>query len=203
MIKLIKTPSFIRYIFPSLIWNKEKSRKTIYLTFDDGPYNDLSNFILDELKKYQAKATFFYLGRQVEKYPKIFERCVNENHQIGNHTYSHLNGWATNNKKYYKDINKASKLINSDLFRPPYGRIKISQIKHLKKYYKIVMWDVLSWDFDENTCPKECFKNIVKNTSSGSIIVLHENKKSYKKVKEVLPKILNYFSSKGFTFDVL
>lgn len=180
-----------------------KSRKTIYLTFDDGPHSDLSNFILDELKKYQAKATFFYLGRQVEKYPKIFERCVNENHQIGNHTYSHLNGWATNNKKYYKDINKASKLINSDLFRPPYGRIKMSQIKHLKKHYKIVMWDVLSWDFDENTCSKECFKNIVKNTSSGSIIVLHENEKSYKKVKEVLPKILNYFSSKGFTFDVL
>ena len=203
MIKLIKTPSFIRYIFPSLIWNKLKSRKTIYLTFDDGPHSDLSNFILDELKKYQAKATFFYLGRQVEKYPKIFERCVNENHQIGNHTYSHLNGWATNNKKYYKDINKASKLINSDLFRPPYGRIKMSQIKHLKKHYKIVMWDVLSWDFDENTCSKECFKNIVKNTSSGSIIVLHENEKSYKKVKEVLPKILNYFSSKGFTFDVL
>ena len=203
MIKLIKTPSFIRYIFPSLIWNKLKSRKTIYLTFDDGPHSDLSNFILDELKKYQAKATFFYLGRQVEKYPKIFERCVNENHQIGNHTYSHLNGWATNNKKYYKDINKASKLINSDLFRPPYGRIKMSQIKHLKKHYKIVMWDVLSWDFDENTCSKECFKNIVKNTSSGSIIVLHENEKSYKNVKEVLPKILNYFSSKGFTFDVL
>ena len=137
MIKLIKTPSFIRYIFPSLIWNKLKSIKTIYLTFDDGPYNDLSNFILDELKKYQAKATFFYLGRQVEKYPKIFERCVNENHQIGNHTYSHLNGWATNNKKYYKDINKASKLINSDLFRPPYGKIKMSQIKHLKNTIKL------------------------------------------------------------------
>ena len=203
MLKLIKTPSFLRYIFPSLIWKKDKSRKTIYLTFDDGPYKDLSNFVLDELKKYQAKATFFYLGKQAEKYPKIIERCINENHQIGNHSYSHLNGWKTKNKRYYKDINKASKLINSDLFRPPYGRIKISQIKHLKKHYKIVMWDVLSWDFDENTCSKECFKNIVKNTSSGSIIVLHENEKSYKKVKEVLPKILNYFSSKGFTFDVL
>jgi len=203
MLKLIKTPSFIRYIYPSLIWNKEKSRKTIYLTFDDGPCKDLSNFVLDELKKYQAKATFFYLGKQVEKYPKIIERCINENHQIGNHSYSHLNGWKTKNKKYYKDINKASKLINSNLFRPPYGRIKISQIKHLKKKYKIVMWDVLSWDFDENTCAKKCFKNIIENTSSGSIIVLHENEKTHKKVKEVLPKILNYFSSKGFTFDVL
>tara|TARA_B100001115_G_C15821516_1_gene408484 strand:+ start:83 stop:694 length:612 start_codon:yes stop_codon:yes gene_type:complete len=203
MLKLIKTPSFLRYIFPSLIWKKDKSRKTIYLTFDDGPYKDLSNFVLDELKKYQAKATFFYLGKQAEKYPKIIERCINENHQIGNHSYSHLNGWKTKNKRYYKDINKASKLINSDLFRPPYGRIKISQIKHLKKKYKIVMWDVLSWDFDENTCAKKCFKNIVENTSSGSIIVLHENEKTHKKVKEVLPKILNYFSSKGFTFDVL
>ena len=203
MLKIIKIPSFIKFIFPSLVWNKERSKKNIYLTFDDGPHEVLSDFILDELKKYQAKATFFYLGRKVEKFPKIIKRCIRENHKLGNHSYSHPNGWKTNNKKYYEDIKKASKLINSNLFRPPYGRIKISQIRQLKKQYKIVMWDVLSWDFDKNTSAIECYNNIIKNTSSGSIIVLHENEKSLKTVKEILPKILNYFNSKGFSFEIL
>ena len=203
MLKIIKIPSFIKFIFPSLVWNKERSKKNIYLTFDDGPHEVLSDFILDELKKYQAKATFFYLGRKVEKFPKIIKRCIRENHKLGNHSFSHPNGWKTNNKKYYEDIKKASKLINSNLFRPPYGRIKISQIRHLKKQYKIVMWDVLSRDFDKNTSAIECYNNIINNTISGSIIVLHENEKSLKTVKEILPKILNYFNSKGFSFEIL
>ena len=134
MLKLVKIPFFIRYLFPSLLWKNNSVGKTIYLTFDDGPCSSLSPFILDELKKYNAKATFFYLGSEVEKFPQIVKRCLNEKHQIGNHTYSHPNGWKTKNNEYYQDIEKANKIINSDLFRPPYGRIKPSQINHLKKY---------------------------------------------------------------------
>ena len=126
----------------------------------------LSPFILDELKKYKAKATFFYLGSKAEKYPQLIKRCKDENHKIGNHTYSHPNGWKTKNSRYYQDIEKANKLLNSNLFRPPYGRIKPSQINHLKKYYKIIMWDILSWDFDKKTSPEECYNNIINNTKS-------------------------------------
>jgi len=203
MHKLIKTPTLIQFFFPSLLWSKKRDKKILYLTFDDGPYNMLSPFILDELKKYKAKATFFYLGSKAEKYPQLIKRCKDENHKIGNHTYSHPNGWKTKNSRYYQDIEKANKLLNSNLFRPPYGRIKPSQINHLKKYYKIIMWDILSWDFDKKTSPEECYNNIIKNTKSGSIIVLHENEKSAKTVKEVLPKILSYFSSQGFKFEKL
>ena len=203
MHKLIKTPTLIQFFFPSLLWSKKRDKKILYLTFDDGPYNMLSPFILDELKKYKAKATFFYLGSKAEKYPQLIKRCKDENHKIGNHTYSHPNGWKTKNSRYYQDIEKANKLLNSNLFRPPYGRIKPSQINHLKKYYKIIMWDILSWDFDKKTSAEECYNNIIKNTKSGSIIVLHENEKSAKNVKEVLPKILSYFSSQGFKFEKL
>ncbi len=203
MHKLIKTPTLIQFFFPSLLWSKKRDKKILYLTFDDGPYNMLSPFILDELKKYKAKATFFYLGSKAEKYPQLIKRCKDENHKIGNHTYSHPDGWKTKNSRYYQDIDKANKLLNSNLFRPPYGRIKPSQINHLKKYYKIIMWDILSWDFDKKTSPEECYNNIIKNTKSGSIIVLHENEKSAKTVKEVLPKILSYFSSQGFKFEKL
>jgi peptidoglycan/xylan/chitin deacetylase (PgdA/CDA1 family) len=203
MLKLIKTPTLIQFFFPSLLCSKERDKKILYLTFDDGPCNILSPFILDELKKYKAKATFFYLGSEVEKYPRLFKRCIDENHKIGNHTYSHPNGWKTKNNEYYQNIEKANKLINSNLFRPPYGRIKPSQINHLKKQYKIIMWDVLSWDFDKKTSPEECYNNIINNTKSGSIIVLHENEKSTKNVKEVLPKVLSYFCSQGFKFEKL
>ena len=203
MHKLIKTPTLIQFFFPSLLWSKKRDKKILYLTFDDGPYNMLSPFILDELKKYKAKATFFYLGSKAEKYPQLIKRCKDENHKIGNHTYSHPNGWKTKNSRYYQDIEKANKLLNSNLFRPPYGRIKPSQINHLKKYYKIIMWDILSWDFDKKTSPEECYNNIINNAKSGSIIVLHENEKSAKNVKEVLPKILSYFSSQGFKFEKL
>ena len=164
MHKLIKTPTLIQFFFPSLLWSKKRDKKILYLTFDDGPYNMLSPFILDELKKYKAKATFFYLGSKAEKYPQLIKRCKDENHKIGNHTYSHPNGWKTKNSRYYQDIDKANKLLDSNLFRPPYGRIKPSQINHLKKYYKIIMWDILSWDFDKKTSAEECYNNIIKNT---------------------------------------
>lgn len=203
MIKLIKTPALVQYFFPSLTWRKKSNSKNIYLTFDDGPHRTLSPFILDELIKYEAKATFFYLGKQVEKHPQLVKRCKDENHQIGNHTYSHLNGWKTSNNDYFADIEKANKIINAKLFRPPYGKIKPSQIKHLKERYNIIMWDVLSWDFKNKTSPIKCLNNILNHAKSGSIIVLHENDKSFKTLKKVLPKILSHFHSLGYKFEAL
>lgn len=203
MLKLIQIPPIIQVVFPSITWNKERTNNTIYLTFDDGPHKTLTPFILDELKKHKAKATFFYKGSQVEKHRPLLKRCIKENHRIGNHTYSHLNGWTTRNEDYFKDIEKANALINSKLFRPPYGRIKPSQIRHLNKSYDIIMWDILSWDFDENTSTNQCYNNIINNAKGGSIIVLHENQKSIKKVREVLPKVLTHFNSLGFKFDSL
>jgi len=203
MLKLIKIPTIVERLFPSIIWNKSRNQKTLYLTFDDGPCEELSLFILDELKKYKAKATFFYLGSQVDKFPNWVEKCQKENHSIGNHTFSHLNGWASTNNVYFEDVEKANRIINSNLFRPPYGRIKPSQLFFLKKQYKIVMWDVLSWDFDKDTTPQECYDNILKHTNNGSIIVLHENEKSAKNVKEVLPKILRHYTSLGYEFKAL
>ena len=203
MLKLVQIPAIIQRFFPSIIWNKEKVNKTIYLTFDDGPHESLTPFILDELKKYKAKATFFYQGSQAEKHPLLLKRCVEEKHQIGNHTYSHLNGWATKNEDYFKDIEKANEFLHSKLFRPPYGRIKPSQIRHISQYYDIIMWDILSWDFDKNTSTEECYNNIISNAMSGSIIVLHENEKSIENVKQVLPRVLSYFNSHGFKFETL
>ena len=203
MLKLIQIPPIIQGVFPSITWNKERTNKTLYLTFDDGPHKTLTPFILDELKKYNAKATFFYQGYQVEKHPSLFKKCIEENHRIGNHTYSHLNGWTTKNEDYFKDIENANALINSKLFRPPYGRIKPSQLRHLNKSYDIIMWDILSWDFDKNTSADQCYNNIICNAEGGSIIVLHENQKSIKKVREVLPRVLKHFNSLGFKFESL
>ena len=203
MIKRVKTPAIIEKMFPSIIWNKDRNEKNLYLTFDDGPYEGISPFILDELKKYNAQATFFYLGSQIEKHPRLIRRCLKENHKIGNHTYSHLNGWSTKNSNYFEDIEKSNKLIKSELFRPPYGRIKPSQLKKLKQHYKVVMWDVFSWDFDKNTNSEKCFENILNNTKNGSILVLHENKNSAENVKQVLPKLLSHYSSLGYTFKTL
>jgi peptidoglycan/xylan/chitin deacetylase (PgdA/CDA1 family) len=203
MLKLFKIPLIIQWLFPSLFWNKISDEKCIYLTFDDGPLESLTPFILNELKKYNAKATFFYLGKQVEKYPSLVEICKKENHQIGHHTYSHIDGWKTKNKDYYKDIEKGNKHLKSVFFRPPYGRIKPSQIRHLKKHYKIIMWDILSWDFDINTSAKECYNNVIKHSRNGSIIVFHENEKSKQNVKKVLPKLLKHFDSLGYKFKAL
>lgn len=203
MLKLIKIPLVFQWLLPSLIWSKKSEDKSIYLTFDDGPIEDLTPFILEELKKYKAKATFFYLGKQAEKLPSLVEKCVKEKHKVGHHTYSHLNGWKTNNRDYFKDVERGNKIIKSELFRPPYGRIKPSQIRYLKKYYKIIMWDIMSWDFDKDTTASQCYDKVVKHSKKGSIIVFHENEKSKANVKEVLPKLLKHFDSLGYSFKTL
>ena len=193
----------LQMLFPSLIWNLPSKEKVIYITFDDGPHPELTPFILQELDNYNAKATFFLLGKEVDSHPSIYKDILQRNHSVGNHTYSHLNGWATKNSEYFSDIEKCHSIMNSKLFRPPFGRIKPSQIRHLKKAFKIVMWDVLSWDFHKNTSAEKCFKIVKEKTKNGSIIVFHENDKAIKNVKYCLPKMLEHFSREGYEFKAI
>ena len=207
----VKTPSLVPVVFRNQIWSFSAKKKDIYLTFDDGPTPEITNWVLDTLKQYNAKATFFCIGKNIEKHPEIFQNILNHKHAIGNHTYTHLNGWKSDTKDYLNSILKTEKLLinsksliqNPKLFRPPYGKIKPSQVKMLlKNNYKIVMWSVLSGDFDTTITTENCLNNVIKNTGNGSIIVFHDSLKAFDKVQVVLPKILDYFSKKGYVFSL-
>ncbi len=187
---IFQPPSILQSLFPSLIWRIPNAGNKIFLTFDDGPDPEATPRILDLLEEHNAKATFFCLGGQVEKYPAIFDRIKNEGHAVGNHTYSHLSGWTTSNKKYFEDIERADQIIGSKLFRPPYGRIRPSQIKVLKEKYKIIMWDVMSGDYDERQKPERILKRVQKRIRPGSVVVWHDKHQTYELLKTMLPFII-------------
>ncbi|SNR74082.1 polysaccharide deacetylase family protein [Lutibacter flavus] len=200
----IKTPIFIKFIFNKWVWSFSKKEKNIYLTFDDGPTADITEWTLNELNKYNAKATFFCIGKNIEELPELFQHISTQGHSIGNHTNNHLNGSKTSWNDYLLNFEKAEKHfdnIDTKLFRPPYGKLKISQAKKIrKKGYKIIMWDILSADFDTAISNKKCLENVIKNAQNGSIIVFHDSLKASEKLKYVLPKILEYYNAEGFTF---
>ena len=208
----IKTNRFIKKIFSKYIWDIHNSENKIYLSFDDGPTPEITEWVLEELKKYNAKATFFCIGNNIEKHPEIFAKVANEGHSIGNHTFNHLNGWKTSTKEYLENVNLCeSSILNlkstilnlqPKLFRPPYGKIKLSQSKKLGQLsYKIIMWDVLSADFDTSISKEKCLDNVIKNTKSGSIIVFHDSVKAFPNLEYSLPKALKYWAAKGFIFE--
>ncbi|MBK7880358.1 MAG: polysaccharide deacetylase family protein [Saprospiraceae bacterium] len=194
------TPKFLQQLLPGLIWRMESVEKKVYLTFDDGPIPEVTPWVLDELDKYGAKATFFCVGQNVEKYGDIFHQLKSQGHTIGSHTYNHISGWASDNLDYMLNVRKASKICESNIFRPPYGKIRPSQTRFLKHHYRIVMWDVLSGDFDPNISAEQCLQNVLKNTIAGSIVVFHDSIKSFEKLKFVLPRVLNYYSEQGYQF---
>ncbi len=200
---MIKSSSLLRRFYPSLVWKVKTKEKKIYLTFDDGPIPEITEWVLNELRQYQAKATFFCIGENVAKYPSVFNAIIADKHLVGNHTYNHLNGWKTSNLEYFNNIEKANQLINSNYFRPPYGKIRSSQIKYLKSKYKIVMWDLLSYDFDAQTLPDICFKNATKNYEAGSIIVFHDSLKAKTNLYNTLPQTLSFYSKRGYSFETL
>ena len=196
------TPKFIQALFPLLVWRKETKNKEIWLTFDDGPDPEITPWILAVLGREKVKATFFLVGQQIEEFPGLVGEIVKEGHTIANHSYSHKNGWLCAKKKYIADVKKCQELMpNNKLFRPPYGKITKAQIALLKDKYKIILWDVLSWDFQQNTTPKRVQENILKNTKEGSIIVLHNNQKSYKNLAPILEETIKILKEKGFNFS--
>ena len=199
---IIKTPNFIRFFFPSLIWHKKNLTNSIWLTFDDGPSEEATPFILNVLKEENIKATFFLVGEQIEKNPLLIKKIMADGHKVANHSFSHKNGWMTKNSNYFDDIEKCQKLLpKNKLFRPPYGKLNPIQINYLKKKYKIILWDVLSWDFSLNITPKKIKRHVLKNTISGSILVFHNNNKSIKNLKPILKEIIQELKNKGFKFS--
>lgn len=205
----IKTSAFIKKCFSSYIWDLPNN-KTIYLTFDDGPTPEITAWVLALLKQENIKATFFCIGKNIEAQPELFQQIWNDGHSIGNHTHNHLNGWKTKTATYLKNVEKCEQIIldktgqKPQLFRPPYGKIKRKQAKKIKELdYKIIMWDVLSADFDTEISPQKCLDNVISSVQSGSIIVFHDSEKASKNLKFALPKAISYLKQKGFIFETL
>jgi len=252
MAYLKKISTLGKFLCPSLLWNLPKTGNTLYLTFDDGPIPEITPWVLALLKEYHAKATFFCIGENIIKHPEVFDQILAEGHNIGNHSFNHLNGWRTPTSTYIENVEKVEEIIfekqesrdrNQDnrtgnteergekiesrdkkqdyrtesienrketknkyikLFRPPYGKITPKQIKILQgQGFKIVMWEVISGDFDVNISPENCFNNVIKNSKPGSIVVFHDSIKASANLKEVLPKVLEYFHQKGFEFKAI
>ncbi len=214
----VRPPFFLKWYYRNLIWNKDTTEKIVYLTFDDGPIPNVTDFVLNTLKSFNVKGTFFCIGDNIQKHPKVFERIKNEGHAIGNHTYNHLKGWKTDDQTYLDNFQKCQELTCTNLFRPPYGRIKKSQIRKLvnswqlttdnqlkteNRELQIVMWDVLSGDFDINLTPEKCYENVIKNIRNGSIIVFHDSLKAWDRLEYALPKSIEYLLTQGYEFKVL
>jgi peptidoglycan/xylan/chitin deacetylase (PgdA/CDA1 family) len=203
---LVKTPWWLSALYPSLIWRIKGTGKKIYLTFDDGPHETATLFVLEQLRKYKAKATFFCIGKNVAAYPAIYQNILDEGHAVGNHTYHHLNGWKVKNDMYVKDVVEASAIIKSNLFRPPYGRIRRKQQQQLQtsnSQLQTIMWDVLSGDFDTQLRAEKCLENVLKNTRSGSIVVFHDSTKAWERMQYALPKTLAHFAEQGYEFSAI
>ncbi|BAO75149.1 polysaccharide deacetylase family protein [Winogradskyella sp. PG-2] len=206
-----KTPEFVKTIFPNFVWNIHTDKKELYLTFDDGPTPEITEWVLQSLKKFNAKATFFCIGNNIEKHSEVFLNIISDGHSIGNHTYNHLKGWKHKTKIYYKDVLKAEKVIQKfeaansiPLFRPPYGKFKNKQSKKLlERGYRIILWDTLSYDWDSSVNEDTCYNNVVTAAKEGSIIVFHDSLKASRNLKYVLPKILHYYSEQGYVFKAL
>lgn len=198
---LAKSPKIVKKYYSSFIWDLPNNENKIYLTFDDGPTPEITNHVLNILKEYKIKATFFCVGNNVKRYPELFNKIKAEGHSFGNHTYNHSNGWKNDDSTYIKDVEKCEKAFESKLFRPPYGKIKKSQAKMITQDHKIIMWDVLSGDFDIKTPPEKCLENVIENVKSGSIVVFHDSVKAFANLQYTLPKAIEYLLKKGFVFD--
>ena len=194
----LKPPKFIRWLMPDLIWEM-KDRSAVYLTFDDGPTPGITEWILSTLDKYDAKATFFVLGQNAEMYPDLYRRIVEAGHRIGNHTYSHQKGWGMSLERYIEDVDFANDLLHTELFRPPYARITPAQARALAKRYKLVMWDVLSRDYNRALSPRTCLRNVTRYLEGGSIVVFHDSEKSFRNMSYALPRTLQVVRDMGLT----
>ena len=206
MFYVVRPPFWLRWIYPHLIWQMPARDKTIYLTFDDGPHPTETPFVLDQLRQYQAKASFFCIGKNVVAHPEIYRQLLLEGHTVGNHTHHHKNGWETSDDDYLTDIKNAAEHISTSLFRPPYGKIKRSQIRAIQNINpdtKIIMWTVLSADFDQQISPEKCLQIVLRHARPGAIIVFHDSAKAAERMRYALPEVLKILSSQGYQFEAL
>lgn len=194
----VRPPELLIRMMPRVTWGFYGESGKVYLTFDDGPTPDVTPWVLEHLKEHNAKATFFCLGRNVDHFSSIYNQILSEGHSTGNHTYSHLKGFGTGNEQYFDDIEIARNLIDSELFRPPYGRIVGSQITKLIKSYRIILWDVLSYDYNRRVRGEVIVRNVINNVRSGSIIVFHDSAKARKNLYFALPRVLDFLSNNGY-----
>ncbi len=192
----LKPPRIVRKILPDLMWEID-SQDSIFLTFDDGPSPGITEWIVTTLGKFDAKATFFVLGKNVEMYPDLYQLIVDAGHKVANHTYSHQKGWGMSLERYVEDVDFANDAINSALFRPPYGQITPSQARHLSQRYRLVMWSIISRDYNPRVSKEKCYKNVAKDLSAGDIIVFHDSPKSFKNMSYALPKVLKLAKEMG------
>lgn len=196
-------PSFIYPVFPSLTWKVKTTERKVYLTFDDGPHPQLTPWVLEQLAAYGAKATFFCVGHNVQKFPDVYAAVLAAGHAVGNHTFHHVRGWNMSTADYVNDVDACAQLVKSNLFRPPYGRIHLNQIRALRNSYRIVMWSVLTRDYDPNLNVAEALKIVKQLLLPGNIVVMHDSQKAEKNLKAMLPEILRTGTENGFTFDAL
>jgi peptidoglycan/xylan/chitin deacetylase (PgdA/CDA1 family) len=208
--QLFRLPNFVRNLLPQLEWQKDTSRKIIYLTFDDGPIPEITDFVLDQLAAFNAKGTFFCVGDNVSKHPEIASRIVSQGHKIGNHTYNHIKAWKTNSEEYLENVGKCAEVIKPFiseaeklLFRPPYGQISLGKIKLLQAEYRIIMWDLLTCDYDAALSPEICLAKSLELTRPGTIVVFHDSLKAARNMKYVLPRYLKHFAEAGYKFQAL
>ncbi|NVK27993.1 MAG: polysaccharide deacetylase family protein [Flavobacteriia bacterium] len=193
-----RVPSLFQIPLGTLTWRIPQAKNEVFLTFDDGPTPEITQSVLETLNKYNAKATFFLIGKNVEAHPEIVKAVVDAGHAIGHHSYSHVNGWKFDRQEYIEDVERAAALVKSDLFRPPYGRISPRKAKALSKKYRIIMWTILSGDFDTEISAEDCVKNVVTTLKPGDIVVFHDSVKAWPRLKEALPKVLEHINSQGW-----
>jgi len=210
--RFFKTAWWVRQVLPQYTWKVNTQDPVIFLTFDDGPIPEVTEYVLEQLEPYQAKATFFCVGDNVRKHPEIYNQVIVAGHQVGNHTYHHLNGWKTEDTAYLANIAQCQEIMtdrtqtslpSKPLFRPPYGKIRKNQMKQLSSDYQVIMWDVLTYDFDAQLSPERCLEKAIAHTTAGSIVVFHDSVKSIEKLKWVLPRYLQHFAEKGFAFKAI
>jgi len=203
MMYTIRLPFFLRLPIKNLFWRKPQAHKTVYLSFDDGPIPEVTPWVLELLERENIKATFFCVGENVQKHPDVFQQLIDAGHRVGQHTYNHLPAFKTRNKTYRENINKADKLIQSPLFRPPHGQIRLSQILAMRHQYRIVLWDVLSADFDQSISPEQCLNNVTQHVRNGSVIVFHDSLKAEKNLKYALPRAIQFMKEQGYRFALI
>lgn len=206
MYYFVKTPWYLKKMYSNLLWDIPSEEKVMYLTFDDGPHPIATPFVLEQLQRYKARGTFFCIGKNVMEHPALYRRLLDEGHVTANHTFNHLNGWQVSDEDYFRDVIDARKYIDSKLFRPPYGRITRFQARHLQQSalgFRVVMWDVVSGDFDTAITPEKCASNVLKNSRNGSVVVFHDSEKAYPRLQKALPATLEHFSAMGYRFEAI